>query len=74
MRSVLDVLLEINSEVDFESEEDLVGRGILNSLDILSIVTVLEDEFDIEIPPTEINIDNFRSLNAIEELVKRISD
>ena len=60
MRSVLDVLLEINSEVDFESEEDLVGRGILNSLDILSIVTVLEDEFDIEIPPTEINIDNFR--------------
>ena len=73
MRDLVDVLKEINNEVDFRNESDLVGSGIFSSIDILNVINALEDEFDIDIPPTEIVIENFRSLEAIEALVKRLS-
>ncbi len=73
MRDLVDVLNEINNEIDYRNEEDLVGSGIFSSIDILNVINALEDEYDIDIPPTEIVVDNFRSLEAIEALVKRLS-
>ncbi len=70
--NLLELLKEINNEVDYENEDDLVRSGIFSSLDILNVITMLEDKYDIEIPPTEINIENFRSMKAIEHLIEKL--
>ena len=74
MKELIEVLKEINNEVDYENEKDLVGSGAFSSLEILNVITTLEEEYDIEIPPTEIIIDNFRSVKAINDLVERLKE
>ena len=69
---VLAVLQGVRDDVDFESEEALIDDGILDSFDIISIVSDLNNEFDVEITADELEAENFNSLNAIVELVRSL--
>ena len=46
---VMDILTDLRPDVDFENEKKLIGDGILESFDIMSLVAELEDEFDVKI-------------------------
>lgn len=48
----------------------LISSGILDSLATLKLSTFLEEEFDIEMEPHELDEDHIGSIEAIEELVK----
>ena len=50
MDKVLEILKELHPEVDFDKEVGLIDNAILDSLDIVTIITELSDAFDIEIP------------------------
>ena len=39
MEELLEILNNMHPEVDFEAEEDLIGEGILDSLDIVTLIT-----------------------------------
>ena len=39
MEKLLEILNELHPEVDFENNESLIDDGILDSLDIVSLVT-----------------------------------
>ncbi|ADL33167.1 phosphopantetheine-binding protein [Butyrivibrio proteoclasticus B316] len=71
MERLLTLLKQVNSEVDFENNKSLVTDGVLDSIDIISIVSSIEEEYSIEIDPTEIDPDNFESAEAILEMIKR---
>ncbi len=71
---VLEILSEQRPDLDFEVEDALVTKGILESFDIVSIVAELEDAFDIEILPKELVAANFDSLDSLTEMVERLSD
>ena len=45
---------ELHPEVDFETAEGLIDDGILDSLDMVTLVTEVNDRFDVSIPPEEI--------------------
>ena len=49
---------------------DLLENEILDSLAFIELVTALEEEFNIEIQPTQVNPDTWRSVEKIVELVK----
>lgn len=68
---VLQVLSEICPGIDFETETALVDDGILDSLDIVSIVTGLMDEFDAELTIDDLQPENFNSVDAIVQLLER---
>lgn len=68
---VLKVLKEIRADVNFEAENALIDDGVLESFDVIQIVTALMEEFDIDIDADDIEPENLNSLNAIVELVKR---
>ncbi len=51
---------------------DLLENEILDSLAFIEFITSLEEEFDIEIQPTQVNPDTWRSVKKITELVKSI--
>ena len=52
----------------------LIDDGILNSFDILQIISELNDAYDISIPASEIVPANFNSAKALYEMVKRLQD
>ncbi len=74
MNELLEILREVKPGVDFETETSLVDDGILDSLDIISIISEVSDEFDVKIPPEEITPDNFNSAEAIMELINDLED
>ena len=57
--------------VDFETAIPLVDGGILDSLTIIQIITVLMDTFGIEIDADDIVAENFNSLSSLCEMVER---
>ena len=54
MEELIKLLNELHDDVDFEAEEALVDDGIIDSLDIVTLVTEINDRFDVSIPPEEI--------------------
>lgn len=69
---VLEILSDIRADLDFEMQTDLVSGKTLASFDIISIVSELCDEFDIEIGPKYLVAENFDSLDAITALVAKL--
>ena len=67
---ILDLLREEYPEIDFESSNELVDDGILDSLTIVGVIAALSDEFDVELPYEEIIPENFNSIDAIAELIE----
>ncbi|MBQ4155350.1 MAG: acyl carrier protein [Clostridia bacterium] len=74
MNELLEILKEVKPGVDFETETCLVDDGILDSLDIISIISEVADEFDVKIPPEEITPENFNSAEAMMELINDLED
>ena len=69
MNKVQEILRNIKPEVDFSQSEDFVEDGLLDSLELISLIEELESVFDIEIDPMEILPENFSSIQKIEETV-----
>ena len=67
-------LMNIRPDVDFSTEKHLITDGIMESIDIISLVTELEDEFDITIAPDVLVAKNFNSLEAIVKMVSELVD
>ncbi len=74
MNEIIDILTELHDDVDFTTEEGLVENGILNSLDIVAIITEINDRMDVRIPAEEILPENFDSAEAIWALVQRLDE
>ena len=74
MEQLLEILNELHPDVDFENTDGLIDDGILDSLDMVTLVTEINDRFDVSIPPEEIIPDNFNSVEAILELIERLDD
>ncbi len=74
MEKVLEILEELRPDVDFENEDSLVDGGVLDSFDIVALVGELNDEFDIEIKPSDLVPANFNSAKAINALVEKLMD
>jgi acyl carrier protein len=74
MEKVIEILTDLHPEVDFNTAEDLIDDGVLDSLDIVSLVAAIDTEFGVVIPAEEIVPENFNSANAIFELITRLDE
>ena len=74
MEKLLEILEELAPDVDVRNCKDLVDGHHLDSLLILSLVAMLEDEFDITIPAVEIIPANFNSAESLWAMVSRLSE
>ena len=72
MEKLIEILEDIQPDADYESCTTLIDDGILDSFAILSIVSELQDEFDITINPADIIPDNFNSAKALWDMVCRL--
>lgn len=72
LEAVKEVLRDLHPDEDTDECEGLVSDGILDSYDIITIITQLADEFDAVITADKITPENFDSARAIAELVDEI--
>ena len=72
MDELLKLLKDIRDDVDFENETELIDGQILTSFDIIQIIAMLDDEYEIEIPANEIVPKNFNSAAALLALIERL--
>jgi len=68
---LIEILTEINEDVDFANEKALVDDGLIDSFDITSIITALDETYGVRIEASEIEPENFNSVEAILETVKK---
>lgn len=74
MEELLDILRELHPDVDFEKEEHLVDGKILDSFDIITIISEIADAFDVTISAEHIIPENFNSAQALYELIAKLED
>ena len=74
MNTLLAILNDLHPDVDFTVEEGLVDDGILDSLDIVTLITEINDKFDVSIPAEEIIPENFNSAAALMALIEKIDE
>lgn len=65
------LLTDIRPDADFSASRDFLTDGLLDSFDLVALVSALDVRFGIAIPGVEIVPENFGSLDAIEALVRR---
>ena len=70
--TVLELLEDIRPDVDFENEKELISQKIMESFDIIMMISELEEEFNVKISPKELVDENFNSVDAIVAMLERL--
>lgn len=68
---ILEIMQDIKPDVDFEAEKALIDDEVLDSFDVIQIVTAIMDTFDVEIDADDIEPENLNSLDALCALVEQ---
>ena len=71
---LMEILEETSPEIDFETETKLIDDQLLDSFDIISIVSEINDTFDISINVNDLLPENFNSVDAILALIKKLQE
>lgn len=74
MEKLMEILMEIDDSIDYENEKALIDDRLLDSFGVITLVSELEDVFDIDIEASEMTPDNFNSAESIYNMVKRLQE
>ena len=70
-QDILAMLMELRPEFDFKDSDNFVMDGLLDSFDIISLISILEEKYDVKIDGLDIVPENFSSVESIENLIKK---
>lgn len=62
-------LLDISDSVGLDA--DLLSDGMVDSIGMVRLVTFIEESFDIEIPPEDFIIENFRTVRIVADYLQK---
>lgn len=68
---IFEMLAELRPEFDYKDSENFVEDGLLDSFDIVSLITMLEEKFSCKVDGLDIVPENFCSVDAIVALVEK---
>ena len=74
MDKIIEILNGLKSGVDFASETQIVTGKVLDSVGIISLISLLENEFDIEITMEYMENENFDSVEAMWEMIQELQE
>ena len=74
MDELLEILEELHPDIDFETEDALIDGGLLDSFDIVTLISEIGENFDVVITAEHIIPENFNSAEAMWDLIKRLED
>lgn len=71
MDAIYEILEELRPEFNFKESEDFIEDGFLDSFDVISLVSEIEDKFDVLIDALDILPENFNTVEAIVTVIKK---
>ena len=74
MEALMEILENLHPEIDFNTCETLIDDGLIDSFDIVTIISEINEEYDVVIPAEEIEPENFNSAKALYSLIQRLED
>lgn len=74
MEKIIEILRDIDDSIEWEKEQGLIDRRLLDSFGVISLVSELEDSFMVEIEAGEMVPENFNSVEAICEMIQRLQE
>ena len=74
MEALLEILNDIDDTVNWADETALIDDRILDSFGVISLISELEDQFEIEIDASEIVPENFNSADAMWKMIQRLQE
>lgn len=72
MDKLFEILQNCCPTVDFKTEKNLITGKVIDSIDLVSIISDIEDEFDISIEMEQIEPENFDDVDAIWKLIQKL--
>ena len=70
-KEIIKILQNLHPETDFKSVDDFIDSGLLDSFDIVQIISDLEENFNISVSALDLLPENFKNIDSIEKLVKK---
>jgi acyl carrier protein len=70
-QKIISILTEIRPEFDFAQGTDFIENGMLDSFDVITLVTALDETFGISIDGVDILPENFSTIERIVALLKK---
>lgn len=74
METLMKILKEIDGSVDYEKEQALISDRILDSFGVITLVSELEEAFDIQIEAAQMVPENFNSAQAMWNMIQRLQE
>ena len=63
-------VLLADEQLDLNAQDDLLGSGLVGSMAIFRLIAFLEETFGVRIPPEEMTIDHFMTVDAMTAYVR----
>jgi len=64
-------LLGGRDKVPLTAEDDLLGSGLIDSMGMMSLIAFVESRFELKVPPQDMTIENFMTVEAISNYLNR---
>lgn len=74
LEKIIEILSDLHEDIDFATEDKLIDSKMLDSFDIITVITEINSEFDVAIPADKIIPENFNSAQALAALVESLED
>lgn len=74
METLMQILKKIDGSVDYEKEQALISDRILDSFGVITLVSELEEAFDIQIEAAQMVPENFNSAQAMWNMIRRLQE
>ena len=74
MKKLMEILMELDDSIDWENETALIDERILDQFGVISLISELEEQFDIEIEASEIIPQNLNSADAMWKMIQRLQE
>ena len=74
MDELLEILSDLHPDIDFTTQENLIDDMILDSFDIVTLISEISENLDVTITADHIIPDNFNSAEALYALIQKLED
>ena len=73
MEQLKEMLASKYPNIDFDTEKNLVSGGILDSIEVVSIISEIEDMFDVSVTMEYIQPAYFESVEAMWGMIEELA-
>ena len=69
---ILEIIKELTDVKDIKENTDLLEKEILDSLSFIELIETLENEYDVEIQPTQVPTYMWKNVTNIANLIRNL--